>query len=135
MHAHVSQQLEEALKGRSLTIASLVIGSTCMRDFFDSAMQVAGITTHPKPEYSAEEVDRLFAAIAGKPYESLGDYFPINLKFMFGADKLLINVQELLKKTKATSIIPTNDSLSTSLVRLASDEGDLGRIGLRISHI
>ena len=135
IRANVSHELSLSLAGKKIHVERLIVGSSCMRDFFDSVMTLTGVVTQAKEEYSAEEVDRLFTIIAGRPYESLGEYFPINLKFMYGADKLLINLQELLKATDCSSILPTNESLSTSLVRVASQVGDMGRVGLRASPL
>lgn len=133
MRAFVQQELTEALRGKVFAAKTLVIGSSAMRDFFDSALTASGIIHEAKETYPASEVDALFQAIAGKPYESLGDLFPKNPKFLYGGDKLLINVQELLRITGATSIRPTNESLSTSLIRLASKTEALSKIGIEAS--
>lgn len=135
MRAYLSSELETALRGRTVTVPSLTVGSTCMRNFFDSAMRVAGIVTQPKETYSAQDIDRLFELVAGKPYESLGEYYPADLFFMYGVDKLLLTLQVLMPKLNSSSITPTNESISTSLVRLASEEGDLGRIGIKASPV
>jgi hypothetical protein len=135
MRKCISDEIGKVLKDHSIVSDTVIVGSTCMRDFFDFAMCVAGVVERPKEKYSAAEVDALFNAIAGKPYESLGDYYPNNPKFMYGADKALLNLQESLRATRSSFIIPTNESVSTSLVRLASNEEALERVGIKISDL
>lgn len=135
MRKEVGRLIKDALNGREVISPTLIVGTTCMREFFDSAMCAAGITAQPKEQYTIEDINALFTMIAEKPYAELAKFYPSNPMFMYGGDKLLVNVQELMKATQAQSIIPTNDSVSTGIVRLASAEDGLKKIGITISNL
>ena len=55
-----------------------------------------------------------------------------NPRFMYGADKALLNLLIIAKQVHAATVVPTNESISTALARLALTSPDaLERYGLR----
>lgn len=100
----------------------LVFGSNCMQSFISSALSACD--EHPIKgngivEVGIEELSGLMSRIQGIPYDDVGHYFPENPRFMYGADKALLNILAIGERLKASILIPTNESVSTSLARCA----------------
>jgi hypothetical protein len=116
MIRYVKSNLAKLEPGMPLA-RSLVVGSNIMADFFNSVR--SWLQMPIRLEISIEELKQVSAAIIGRDYSQLGAAFPTNPKFMYGADKLLIVVVEAVKIIRPERVIPTNESVSKGIARLA----------------
>ena len=137
MERRIRECIHSALPKR-LTASTLVLGSNCMAEFLMSAMSSRKVDLTSR-EHSGpvsiwlEQISQLLEEIKGRPYVTLHPYYPVNPRFMFGADKALLNCIALAKFLHTDRIVPTDESVGTALVRLALLSPDvLGRYGIAI---
>jgi hypothetical protein len=120
MREFIRKSIAESLP-QGLHFDLLAVGSNCMEEFFVSALARAGLRLSLKDEGKATipaDLSRLYNEISGQPYELLGEYYPANPHFMYGADKALLIILEFCKTLGTQSVWPTNESVSTALARL-----------------
>ena len=139
MRRFIEKEAASALSSLPVS-AILVFGSNCMEDFVSSALSVVGwgnlLLKSQVLTLSLDDITRLYEAIKGRPYDELGELYPANPTFMRGADKALLNVIVIAALVGATEIVPTNESLSTSLAGLAlTAPGVLKGYGVTLSPI
>lgn len=108
----------------------LVMGSSCMEDFMNSALKASNIVD--KKQFvnhlavnSLNTVNELLNEIKGKPYDSLERYYPDNKYFMYGADKALLNLLEICRLFNVNYVLPTNESVSTAIIGMLSRTPDM----------
>jgi hypothetical protein len=115
---HVKRALPEELR-----TPLVVFGSNCMEEFLTSALggKNGGVARvkHELTRIPVGRIEKLFEEIKGRPYETLGGYYPANPFFMHGADKALLNLLVITSLLGAKEIIPTDESLGTAIARLA----------------
>jgi hypothetical protein len=131
MRLHVHAQFEECLPDKP-AFAGLVFGTSCMAAFFGSALAAVGRgptrIDEAGPRYNLDAALALESSLAGRPYDELGEYFPENPKFMYGADKLLV--------AAAREFRGTNLSLAAGIGLLAATRSEgLRDFGLTVSRI
>lgn len=99
----------------------LVVGSNVMADFFESALRWMSAEHPTSSRYgmsvTVNSIEKLSRALLGASYESVYDAFPRNPRFMHGADKALLVVEEVVRLLKPSAIVPTNEALSTAIAR------------------
>ena len=138
IESEVNELVERSL-GLQLHRKVLVAGSNCMLDFIrcatglESTDGMSGYKDHPA--IHIDELVLLYDSIAGKRYDLLGEYYPTNPQFMFGADKALVNMIAIARCLCADIVIPTNESLSSGLARLAmSRPSALEQLGVEVNR-
>jgi exopolyphosphatase/pppGpp-phosphohydrolase len=120
MASFIESEVKQSLPSK-LRVPTLVFGSNCIEEFIKAALTKSniGFTQENKTlRISLLNIRKLFEEIKSRRYEELGDYYPDNPFFMFGADKALLNVLVIGRLLTATSVIPTNESVSTGIARL-----------------
>lgn len=122
MRSHIERVVIDILPV-GLRRQRLVVGSNCMEEFLVSALRHEGLGAQVPPERPAQVdvnvVRALLASIQGRPYDELGAYYPANPKFMFGADKALLDATAIADRIHAKWLVPTDESVSTGVARLA----------------
>ncbi|MEM6812664.1 MAG: hypothetical protein AAF549_09390 [Pseudomonadota bacterium] len=115
MKKYVDKMLSQHLK-ENLKKDYLVLGSNCMERFLLAAMDKAGIKF--KKTNNIDQVsDLLMGHLINVNYTDQTPYFPEDPNFMYGADKALIVALSVAKCIGVRSIIPTDESLSSSLAK------------------
>jgi hypothetical protein len=121
MQVYIRKEASSVIPNK-LIINTLIFGSNCMEEFFLNALHTAKLITPDTkvgkafPLYFVQD---LFDKIKGRDYEKLNVFFPENPKFMFGADKALLNILVVSDLLSVKNVMPTNESVSTGLARLA----------------
>jgi hypothetical protein len=100
---------------------NIVFGSSCMKDFIISCFRILCPESDMDMSNFAQICfyQGLFDKLKYIPYKKLSEYYPDNPFFMYGSDKLLLNLLCISEKLNINSIKPTNESLSTSLLNIA----------------
>jgi hypothetical protein len=120
MQAFIRTELASALP-TELRATSVVVGSNIMEDFFSAVLRNLKFETAngASPAFSRGKLNSLLQNIVGRDYASLGMLFPQNPGFLYGADKLLMVLHEVVGRLGADTVIPTNESVSKGLGRMA----------------
>lgn len=139
MRMHVHARFQECLADKP-TFEGLVFGTSCMATFFSSALSAAGRAPARIDDaaayYDLDSAAVLARSLAGRPYDELGEYFPDNPKFMYGADKLLVVLQEAMAMAAAREFRGTNLSLAAGIGLLAATRSECMRdFGLTVSRL
>lgn len=118
--------------------SNIVFGSSCMKDFTTSSFKFL----EPNSNINMSEFtpinlyQHLFNKLKDVPYKELSEYYPQNPFFMYGADKLLLNLLCICEKLSVKNIKPTNESLSTSLLNIAHDDPTfMGKLGIEFFNL
>jgi exopolyphosphatase/pppGpp-phosphohydrolase len=106
----------------AITRDVIVFGSNNIRDFLESAFRISAggqlHRCHGRYSTTPAELRSLLLALADVEYDDMAPFFPANPRFMLGADKALINILAIADVVKARVIIPTNESLGSSVARI-----------------
>lgn len=140
MSLYINNKVSRAVPP-DVRVGTVVLGSSCMADFVSSAL--VRLKTPPRlrtspleaplAECSTRALAALYEALACKPYEALGEFYPGNPYFMFGADKALLNVLAVAERVGAERILATNESLSTSVARMVLFDDRISQPLLRLA--
>lgn len=109
-----------------LRVSQLVVGSTCMRSFFDSALRHVDIAPRQVQGQFAITLDMarcLLSRVRASNVGELSAFYPDNPAFVRGADKLLLNLISISELLGVETIAPTDGSISTALASLALRSG------------
>jgi len=104
--------------GKKISTNNIVLGSNCMENLFLSLEKTTKIDLMKDNNLIAMS-SILNDFMIDKSYEKQKPYFPENENFMYGADKLFIITLKIAEFVNAKRVLPTNESLSSSLARLS----------------
>ena len=116
------EQMRQALRSGLPALparGTLIVGSTCMQEFFQTVFSVSGADG-----FTVNQCIHFFEEIATQPYVPLESRYPKSPMFMHGADKVLVCVLAVAEALHAERIIPTDESLGTGLARLVLETPD-----------
>lgn len=122
MEQYIDEMLREHLIA-NLKKDYLILGSNCMETFLLTAMRKAGLMFNKMN--NIEQISFLLTNhLLNVGYVEQARYFPSDPNFMYGADKALIVALSVARFVGAHSIVPTDESLSSSLAKqaLSSDK-------------
>lgn len=138
MREYVKSFLEE-IKKRNVDL--LVMGSNCMLSFLSSALGIVNLKQNNLMYEGLEvvplsSIELFYNKIKSKKYDSLGNYFPENPFFMYGADKALLTLIEICSFLSVDKVLPTNESISSSLLEfLHNDPSKLADFKIKVNDI
>ncbi len=96
-----------------------VFGSTCMQDFLrESGIKLYNDRPFPMHEYytKKEDIVGLLKEIRKFPPDKRSHLYPSGDYFIYGADYLLVNLLEMVHRTEAKYIYPTNFNSSYGFI-------------------
>jgi exopolyphosphatase/guanosine-5'-triphosphate,3'-diphosphate pyrophosphatase len=115
--AYVQKELHSLAKNPP-QISELIYGSSSIIDF----MRAMGVPLHSTVYGSLhpfrvfrKDLEKLYEKITSLCYEDRMPLYPAEPYFMWGADRALINIFELMRIFDIDSIIPTNQNISSGL--------------------
>lgn len=117
MEQYIDKMLREHLI-TNLKKDYLILGSNCMETFLLTALSKAGLMFNKVN--NIEQISFLLTNhLLNIDYVKQARYFPSDPDFMYGADKALIVALSIARLVGARSIVPTDESLSSSLAKQA----------------
>lgn len=97
---------------------NLIVGSNLMLDFFNSLSKVSGLNFIKNDCFDSGIVSNLINNLfLNQKYEDLFKYFPQNTNFMYGADKMLVILENYIKIFDIKTVYPTNKGITTGVAK------------------
>jgi exopolyphosphatase/pppGpp-phosphohydrolase len=119
--AYVNDRLKNSIS-HPPHVQILVLGSNCMESFFRACLLNLRVPYQDNQEILSVQPDILrliLKNIINKPYEELEYLYPVNRKFMHGADTMLIIALAVADYFGIKKVVPTDESVSTSIATMA----------------
>jgi len=119
MDQYIKKVLDSYAKIHKGKFNKIILGSNQMLSFFNSLSEKSGINFMKDSSFSSDIIEDLIKTIfINKKYEDLFQYFEKNPSFMYGADKMLVVLKNIVEFSGAKTISPTDNGISLGLARI-----------------
>lgn len=116
MNEYIKKELFSSICKR--TFARVIVGSNQMLSFFNSLSVKTGLNFIKNGSFDANIVNMLINNVfLNRKYEDLFQYFEQNPSFMYGADKMLLILENFVKFFDIKVISPTDDGIALGFAK------------------